>query len=158
MRNFSEVYNASKKEVLEQRAILFDNQKKAIVSVLKEEYMITGNITDLPLEIQKEMADKLLEYWSPKTGINKAGVKLLQENEIAISPRSTKEDIGLYITKQVKKHLDVITEAYRRGNAAAVITSIKEDVEPQIGKTLTDDYITEKVWAIIGDRIKNGLI
>lgn len=61
------------------------------------------------------MAKKVFEYWSPKTGINKAGIKLLNENMITLSANSTKEDIRLYIEKQTKKNLVAITEAYRSG-------------------------------------------
>ena len=36
-------------------------------------------MSDLPADQKKEMAKKVFEYWSPKTGINKAGIKLLNE-------------------------------------------------------------------------------
>ncbi|MBO6272654.1 hypothetical protein J6O48_07720 [bacterium] len=45
------------------------------------------------------MAKKIYEYWSPKTGINKAGIKLINENMITLSKNSTKDDIRLYIQK-----------------------------------------------------------
>ena len=97
MKSFSTVYNKSKKQVLEAREKLYESQKVAVINVLKETYMITGNMSDLPADQKKEMAKKVFEYWSPKTGINKAGIKLLNENMITLSPNSTKEDIRLYI-------------------------------------------------------------
>ena len=127
--------------------------------------MITGNISDMPMDVQRELATKVLEYWSPKTGINRAGLKLLTENEITLSPRSTKEDIKLYIEKQVKKHLAAITisfsnsstEAYRNSNVTAVTEAFKEDIEPQVKKTLKESFINNTVWGVISDRIKNGI-
>ena len=157
MKSFSTVYNNSKKEVLATRASLYESQKVQIVNVLKEAYMITGNISDMPIDVQRELATKVLEYWSPKTGINRAGLKLLTENEITLFPSSTKEDIKLYIEKQVKKHLAAITEAYRNSNVTAVTEAFKEDIEPQVKKTLKESFITNTVWGVISDRIKNGI-
>ena len=88
MKNFNTVYNNSRQQVLKERAAMYESQKVAIVKVLKENYMVTGNISDLPVEEQKQFAARLLEYWSPKTGIKKEGVKLLNENELTLSPAS----------------------------------------------------------------------
>lgn len=157
MKNFATVYNNSKKQVLNERAVIYNAQKIALVKVLKENYMITGNISDMSYDAQKEFADKLLEYWSPKTGINKAGIKLLNENELTLSPRSNKDDIKLYIEKQVRKHLVAITESYRNNNIQAVTEAIKEDIEPKIRKSLKESFIINTVWDLISDRIKMGL-
>jgi len=157
MKSFNTVYNESKKEVLAQRKQMFEAQKVAIINVLKENYMITQNISDLPMDAQLEFRDKLLEYWSPETGINKAGVKLINENELTLSPRSTKEDIKLYIEKQTKKHLTAITEAYRQNNINAVTEAFKEDIEPMIHKTLKETFVNNTIWNLISNRIKLGL-
>lgn len=157
MKSFTAVYNNSKKTVLAERAALFESQKIAIVNALKENYMITRPISEMSLDAQKEFAQKLFEYWSPKTGINKAGLALLNENELALSPRSTKEDIKLYIEKQVKKHLAAITESYRRNNISAVTEALKEDIEPKIQKTLKETFINNTVWNIVSERIKLGM-
>ena len=157
MKSFSTVYNKSKKQVLEAREKLYESQKVAVINVLKETYMITGNMSDLPADQKKEMAKKVFEYWSPKTGINKAGIKLLTENMITLSPNSTKEDIRLYIQKQTKKNLVAITEAFRSGNGNVVVETFKNDIEPAVGKTLKESFITNTVWNLISNRIKLGL-
>ena len=157
MKSFSTVYNNSKKQVLEAREKLYESQKVAVINVLKETYMITGNMSDLPADQKKEMAKKVFEYWSPKTGINKAGIKLLNENMITLSPNSTKEDIRLYIQKQTKKNLIAITEAFRSGNGNVVVETFKNDIEPAVGKTLKENFITNTVWNLISERIKFGL-
>lgn len=157
MKSFSTVYNNSKKQVLEAREKLYESQKVAVINVLKETYMITGNMSNLPVEQKKEMAKKVFEYWSPKTGINKVGIKLLNENMITLSKNSTKEDIRLYIQKQTKKNLVAITEAFRSGNGNVVVESFKEDIEPSIGKSLKESFITNTVWNLISNRIKLGL-
>ena len=157
MKSFSTVYKKSKKQVLDAREKLYESQKVAVINVLKETYMITGNMSDLPVDQKKEMAKKVFEYWSPKTGINKAGIKLLNENMITLSPNSTKEDIRLYIQKQTKKNLVAITEAFRSGNGNVVVETFKNDIEPAVGKTLKESFITNTVWNLISNRIKLGL-
>lgn len=156
MKSFSSVYNKSKKQVLEARNQLYESQKNAIIKVLKETYMITENLSKLPIDKQKEMVKKIMEYWSPKTGINKAGIKLINENMITLSPNSTKEDIKLYIQKQTKKNLIAITEAFREGNGNVVVDTIKNDIEPALGRKIKSDFITNTVWNLVSNRIKNG--
>ena len=156
MKSFNSVYNKSKKQVLDAKAKLYESQKLAIIKVLKEAYMITGNMSDLPEKQKKEMAKKVFEYWSPKTGINKAGIKLINENMITLNHNSTKEDIKLYIQKQTKKNLITITEAFKAGNGNVVVKTLKEDIEPCIGKKLKDSFITNTVWDLISERIKLG--
>jgi hypothetical protein len=102
------------------------------------------------------MAKKVFEYWSPKTGINKAGIKLINENMITLNHNSTKEDIKLYIQKQTKKNLITITEAFKAGNGNVVVKTLKEDIEPCIGKKLKESFITNTVWDLISERIKLG--
>jgi len=119
--------------------------------------MITKQMSELPAEEQKEFAKKLLEYWSPKTGINKAGIRLLNENELSLSTESTKEDIRLYIEKTTKKHLQAITEAYRRNDVQSVTNAFKEDIEPKIQKSLKESFINNTIWSIVSNRIKMGL-
>ena len=63
MKSFTTVYNNSRKRVIEAREKLYESQKVAVINVLKENYMITGNLTDLPVDKQKEMSKRLMEYW-----------------------------------------------------------------------------------------------
>ena len=51
MKSFSTVYKNSRKEVLDARAALYESQKVAVINVLKETYMITGNMSDLPKNV-----------------------------------------------------------------------------------------------------------
>jgi len=157
MKNYNIVYNTSKQQVLAEKAAMYEQQKVAIVKALKENYMITKQISELPIDEQKEFATKLFEYWSPKTGINKAGVRLLNENELSLSTNSTKEDIRLYIEKTTKKHLQAITESYKRGDVQAVTNAFKEDIESKIQKSIKESFINNTVWSIISNRIKMGL-
>ena len=59
MKSFSTVYNKSKKQVLEAREKLYESQKVAVINVLKETYMITGNMSDLPADKKKEIEKRI---------------------------------------------------------------------------------------------------
>lgn len=157
MKSYSQVYNNSKAQVLEQRNALIESQKTAVVNVLKENYMITGKMKDLSPEKKAEMLKKLLEYWNPKTGINAAGIKLLNENMITLTPNSTSADIRLYIQKQTKKNLLQITECFRMNRRDAVVESFNDEIKPMIGKKVKEKVIIDTVWEIIAPRIKAGL-
>lgn len=157
MRSYNQVYNQSKKEILDRKKNMFEQQKVAIVNVLKEEYMITGKMSELPQDEKVKMAKRLAEYWSPKTGINANGVRLLNENIITLSPNSTASDIQLFIQKRTKKNLEAIVECFRAGKQKIVVEEFRKEIGPMIGKTLKESFIIDSVWGIIGNRIKQGL-
>ncbi len=156
MKSYSQVYNQSKKAVLEQRNAVYEAQKAAIVNVLKENYMITGKMSELDSKTKAEMARRLYEYWSPKTGINDAGVKLLNENMIVLSKDSSTDDIRMFIQKQVKKNLEQITESFRIGQSAEVVDVINEQIKSMVGRKVKNSFIVNTMWDIVGNRIKNG--
>ena len=104
MRTYNQVFNQSKKEVLDQRKAVFDKQKIAVVNVLKENYGIDGKIDDLSKKEKEKMLKRLLEYWNPKTGINEKGVKLIQDSIIVLNENSTADDIRAYIRKRAYRN------------------------------------------------------
>ena len=157
MRSYNQVYNQSKKEILDRKKNMFEQQKVAIVNVLKEEYMITGKMSELPQNEKVKMAKRLAEYWSPKTGINANGVRLLNENVITLSSNSTASDIQIFIQKRTKKNLEAIVECFRAGKQKIVVEEFRKEIGPMIGKTLKESFIIDSVWGIIGNRIKQGL-
>lgn len=158
MKNFNEVYRNSKVEVLAKKQELIESQKVSIITALKEMYMITGKITDLPKDMQIEMKKRVLEYWDPKTGITKAGTKLLNEREITLSENSKRPDIKMYIGMQVQKHYTAIAEAYRNSNVDVVIDAFKEDLYAKTKKHINEKFIKNTIWKLIEENFKNGTI
>ena len=157
MRSYSQVYNQSKKKILDEKKALIEQQKVAVVNVLKEEYMITGNVDDLLAEEKKRMASRLSEYWSPKTGLNQNGIRLINENIITLSEHSNKKDVELYIQKCVKKNLVEIVECFRAGKQNLVVESFQKETTPLLKKKLDRNFIIDTIWALIGKKMKNGL-
>lgn len=156
MKNFTEVYKNSKTEVLEQRKAVVEAQRIEVVKALKEMYMVTGKITDLPKKMQDEMKARILEYWKPKVGLTKAGQHLLTENKICINSRSGKEDIRLYIESQVKMNFNSIVEAYRNSNVDAVTEAFKTDLFNKTGRRIVDKFIKDTVWNLLESRFREG--
>lgn len=156
MKNFTEVYKNSKHEVLAQRAALVEAQKVEVIKALKEMYMVTGKVTELPKKMQDEMTRRVLEYWNPKSGLTKAGQTLLTEKKIFINSRSTKEDIKLYIESQVRTHYNTIVEAYRNSNVDAVTEAFKCDLFEKTNRRITDKFIKETVWKLLESRFREG--
>lgn len=157
MRNYNQVCKDSKQEVLQQKAAILETQKVAVINALKEMYMITGKISSLPYELQEEMKTRVLEYWNPKTGLTKSGVRLLNEREIVINKKSSKDDLRLYIEKQVKKHYQTILESYRNQNVTAVVDAFKEDLLLKTGRNINENFINNTVWKLLEDRFKLGI-
>ena len=156
MRTYSQVFNQSKKEVLDQRKAVFEKQKIAVVNVLKENYCIDGKIDDLPKEEKDKMLKRLLEYWSPKTGINDRGVKLIQESIIVLSENSTADDVRAYIKKRAYRNAQQMIECFRAGRQDLIVEMFNEEVKPLMGKPLKDKFIINTVWDVVSRRIKNG--
>ena len=156
MRTYNQVFNQSKKEVLDQRKAVFEKQKIAVVNVLKENYCIDGKIDDLPKEEKEKMLKRLLEYWSPKTGINDRGVKLIQESIIVLSENSTADDVRAYIRKRAYRNAQQMIECFRAGRQDLSVEMFNEEVKPLMGKPLKDKFIINTVWDVVSRRIKNG--
>ena len=157
MRSYSQVYNQSKKKILDEKKALIEQQKVAVVNVLKEEYMVTGNVDDLPAEEKKRMAARLAEDWSPKNGLNQNGVRLINESIITLNEHSNKKDVEVYIQKCVKKNLVEIVECFRAGKQNLVVESFQKETMPMLKKKLDRNFIIDTIWALIGKKMKNGL-
>lgn len=156
MRSFNQVYTTSKKEVLAQKKQILESQRIAVVKAIKEMYMVTVPFKELPAHDLEVLKNKVLEYWSPTTGLNKAGERLLNENEITINKNSNKDDLRLYIERQVKKHLPVILEAYRRCDVASVVDAFKEDIRQKTARNVNENFVRNTVWSLIEDKFKTG--
>jgi hypothetical protein len=157
MKSFNQVYTTSKREVLAQRAQILEAQKVEVVKAIKEMYMITVPFKELPKNDLELLKNKVLEYWSPTTGLNKAGEKLLNEKEVTINRNSSKADLRLYIESQVKKHLNPIMEAYRRMDVDSVTQAFSEDMKNKTGRNINKQFIKNTVWNLIENRFKNGV-
>lgn len=156
MKSYNQVYNASRAEVQEQRKAVYEAQKRAIVNILKENYNITGKLENCDFETRSKLAAKLKEFWSPKTGINTSGVKLLNENRLILTEKSSTNDFRDYIIRHAKKNIDSMAECFRSNCQDMIVESFNADIKQMTGKTLKPKFIIETVWNVVSERIKNG--
>lgn len=154
MKSFNTVYNNSKKYVLNERNKVLTEERKKVVNILKEEYMISGDILSLPKTKQNNLAKKVLEYWQPKKGLTKAGKKLIEGHIINLTPLSDNNDIKKYIQNETKKNIGQVIEMFKTDNVKLLIESFKADIEPKVQKILLSESIRDIVWNIIKDKIK----
>ena len=157
MKSYTQVYNTSRAEVQEKRRQVYENHKIAIVNLLKEEYGIEGKMSEQPASVKEMMAKKLAEFWSPKTGINNAGVRLLNEKRIILTPASSVEDVKRYIQRMAKRNINNVTECFRRNHTEVFVDQFNEDIKSMMGKTVKSKFIIESVWEVVSERIKLGL-
>lgn len=157
MKSYSQVYNQSKKTVLETRKKMLEEQKISVLNVLKEEYMITGKVSSLPKDKQEMLAKKLCEYWSPKTGLNQDGVRLLTENTVVLTKKSTLDDVKRFIVKRTKRNIVNIVECFRTGMSDAVVESFNDEFKQTLGKKIQREFIVNTIWEVIQPRLKKSL-
>lgn len=156
MKSFAEVYQASRAEVHEQRAKMYEAQKIALVNVLKENYNISGKMEDQSAEVKIQMARKLQEFWSPKHGINQNGIDFLNNNKLILTPKSTTADVREYIRKQATKNIVNMTECFRHNCTNVIVEELQRDIKDMMGKKVKEKFIIDTVWTVVGDRIKSG--
>lgn len=154
MRSFKEVLNSSREQVLESRKLQIDQQKIALLESIKSNLMITCKIKELPKNKQKEVLDILLEYWSPKKGINKAGIKLLEEGKLAIDAKSEPHAIELFAKKEVKDHINEFMCAFVQNRGKQIVSRLQENIESRIGRKVKFDALFEMTSSIVVQKLK----
>lgn len=154
MLSFNQVYNNSKKQIIANNTQIYNKQKEDVVNVLKEMYAINGKISDLSKDKQASLMKKLLEYWSPKSGIKKAGIKLINEHRITLSPNSTNLDVKKYIKIETKKNFNSITEAFNNNKGNLVVESFRSNITKQIKRDLNVNGIKSIICDTISEIYK----
>ena len=121
----------------------------AILENIKSNLMITCKIKELPAKKQQQVLDILLEYWSPKKGINKAGIKLLEENRMAIDRKSTPETVELFARKEVKDHINEFKSAFVNNNGRLIVKRLQENIESRIGRRIKFEPLFEMASSLV---------
>lgn len=155
MRSFKEVLNSSKDQVLESRKNQIEQEKIALLEHIKTNLMITCKIKELNEKAQKEVLNILLEYWSPKKGINKAGVKFLNENSFAISENSSAKNVELFAKKEVKDHINEFVNAFVCGNGKLIVEKLQNNIQCKISREIKFNPLYEMVSNLVFTEMKN---
>jgi hypothetical protein len=92
MNSYNNAYNNSRRDAKARDLEVYESQRIDLVNAIKREYGISDFST--LSESERQAARKLItEMWSPKTGLNKAGVDFINEGKRALSDKSTPEQV-----------------------------------------------------------------
>ena len=158
MKSFKEVLLESKKAKTDIQKEKFDDEKRQLLEKLKNDYLITGKIKDASPSTQKNILKALLEYWSPKNGINKKGIDYINEGKISISKNSTSENIKKFALSEVKNNIKDFTSAFANGQGRNTVIKLQENIEIKTGKRIKFKSLFENVCTLITQKIKNDNI
>jgi len=154
MKSFKEVLEASKQQVLEARKYKIENEKVALLEAIKSQYMITCKLKELDKKKQHQVLNMLLEYWSPKTGINRAGIKYLNEGAIAINENSSDANIKLFAQKEIRDNIIAFQNAFMAQRGKDVVSRLQENIEYRTHKNVQFDQLFEMALTIVNEKIK----
>lgn len=154
MKNFKEVLNSSKNQVLESRRLQIENEKIALLENIKSNLMITCKLKELSESKQKQILNMLLEYWSPKKGINRAGIKFLNENAMAITWESSPENIELFAKKEVRDHINEFVNAFVNNKGRMIVERLQNNIESRCKRHLKYENLFEMVSSMVSQKLK----
>lgn len=155
MKSFENVYAASKAQVLEARKNQIQNEKIALLEHIKSNLMITCKLKELNEAKQKQVLNMLLEYWSPKKGINKAGEKFLNENLVSIHVDSSPENVEFFAQKEVKDHINEFMTAFVTGKGKMIVERLQANIENRICRSIKYQPLFEMVSSIVTSKLKS---
>jgi hypothetical protein len=149
MRTFSSVYNKSKESVLSVKQERIKQDRKDILRAIKKEDGIKS-FSELTEAQQTSYKSLLLEMWSPKDGINKKGIKFLNESKQPLCKESTPEQIKKYFQRELKADLkNFVLAIITKDTTGQTIKYLKKDIEEQTGKKLNQKVIKEWTYEIV---------
>lgn len=155
MRSFKEVYAASKAQVLEAKKSQIDHDKVALLEGIKTELCITCKLKDLPKKRQDQVLNMLLEFWSPKKGINKAGKNFLEQGKLAINENSSIANIKLFAEREVKDNINEFSRAFMNNRGKEIVERLQNNIEYRCQKKIMFKPLFEMAFKIVTDKIQN---
>lgn len=155
MRDFNQVLNESKTEVLAAKKAKIDNERIAILEAVKTDYMITSKFKELPTSEQQKLKSVILEYWNPKTGLTSKGVKFLNEGESTLTKDSDAKDVKRFIEKTVKRDIDNYLKASYNGTGKQIVTKLQKEIESMVGKRIKYQFVLDAVVEVITPKLKS---
>lgn len=156
MRSFSTIYKEQKQNRMAEINESYRQQKIEICKALKQNYMIESRVKDMSPADKARLSKKILEYWSPISGINSNGVALLNENKLALDKSSSKKDISRYIINETKKNYQLVISAFKNNTSKELVESMKEDIKEKTGRVINESSIRDIMWNLVADKIKIG--
>lgn len=145
MNSYNNAYNNSRRDAKARDLEMYESQRIDLVNAIKREYGISDFST--LSESEKQAARKLItEMWSPKTGLNKAGMDFINEGKRALKKESTLEQVRHEFGRRVLLLLNnkfassPLFNASDAHNLAEIMDEIKNSIK---GSEVKPDF---KMW------------
>lgn len=154
MKSFKEVLAASKHQLLEAHTYQIQNEKEQVLRRIKSDMMITGKLRDLTESRQHDVLSMLLEYWSPKNGINRAGERYLNEGVMSVDEKSTPTAIKAYAARQIHNNISGFQSAFATGQGKNAVGKLTEDIARRTGKNIDGKSLHEMVCSALDKKMR----
>lgn len=145
MNSYNNAYNNSRRDAKARDLEMYESQRIDLVNAIKREYGISDFST--LSESEKQAARKLItEMWSPKTGLNKAGMDFINEGKRVLKKESTLEQVRHEFGRRVLLLLNnkfassPLFNASDAHNLAEIMDEIKSSIK---GSDVKPDF---KMW------------
>lgn len=145
MNSYNNAYNNSRRDAKARDLEMYESQRIDLVNAIKREYGISDFST--LSESEKQAARKLItEMWSPKTGLNKAGMDFINEGKRTLKKESTLEQVRHEFGRRVLLLLNnkfassPLFNASDAHNLAEIMDEIKNSIK---GSEVKPDF---KMW------------
>lgn len=157
MRSFKEVYVDNKNKVNENLKVAADKERVELLKAIRREYGIK-DFNGLSESEKLQYKNLIKEMWSPETGLNERGRKLVNESKMTLSSESDEEQIKKYITKELKSDVKnyllwIASEGVNGQNP----NKIKKEIDSQMGKKVNSSLIKEVMLDVLGEYLKSKI-
>lgn len=151
MRSFKEVYVDNKNKVNENLKVAADKERVELLKAIRREYGIK-DFNGLSESEKLQYKNLIKEMWSPETGLNERGKKLVNESKMTLSSDSDEEQIKRYITKEMKSDLkNYLLWFASEGVNGQNPNKIKKDIDSQMGKKVNSSLFKEVIVELLTD-------
>ena len=155
MKSFKEVYAASKAQMLEAKKTQIDRDKVALLEGIKRDQCITCKLKELPKQRQDQVLNMLLEFWSPKKGINKAGQAFLESGKLAINENSSVANIKLFAEREVKDNINEFARAFVNNRGKEIVERLQNNIQVRCKRRIKYQPLFEMAFKIVSEKIQN---
>lgn len=104
MNQIKDAYNNSKNSVNEMKQARIDREHALVLESIKREFGVTdfSKVSDIE---KAELRRTVLEYWDPKEGLTKKGLKYINEGVSSVNEASSADTIKRNLTGKINGYL-----------------------------------------------------
>lgn len=153
MRTFNEALAESKSKMLEAKSNEIEYQKVALLERIKQDWMIDCKLKELSEARQHQVLNQLRVYWDESVGINKAGIKYLQEGRMNVNESSSPAEIKAFADNEVKRNIASFCGAFAQGRGKEVVKKLQENLRIKTGKNVRFNSLYENTLRLIQKKL-----